>query len=199
MKFELPPLPYRKDALAPHVSGQTLEVHYEKHHRGYLSKLRKQIEGKPEAERSLEDLIRSAEGDVFDNAAQVWNHSFYWSSMSPEGGGQPGAALREGIEASFGATDRFLQQFAEAASGQFGSGWAWLVLDAGGRLRVRKSSNAGNPLQHGEIPLLTLDVWEHAYYLDYKNERSRYVAAFLEHLANWDFAASNLARARGSS
>jgi Fe-Mn family superoxide dismutase len=192
MKFEIPPLPYAKDALEPHLSAETLELHYEKHHKGYLEKLRKAIEGKPEADRSLEELIRTASDDLFNNAAQVWNHTFYWKSLSPKGGGEPPAAVRRPIETAFGSFDRFREAFADAANGEFGSGWAWLVRDANGRLRVRSSSDAENPLQRGQTPLLTLDVWEHAYYVDYRNERARYVEAFLDHLVNWDFVAANL-------
>ncbi len=192
MKFEIPPLPYAKDALAPHVGAETVELHYEKHHKGYLDKLRKAIEGKPEADASLEDLIRTQHGDVFDNAAQVWNHTFYWMSMRPDGGGDPSAELRERLERAFGSVDAFRREFAGAANGEFGSGWAWLVQDAKGRLSVRKSSDAENPLQRGLEPLLTIDVWEHAYYLDYRNERARYVEAFVDHLINWGFVASNL-------
>lgn len=192
MKFEIDPLPYAKDALAPHVSARTLDFHYETHHKGYLEKLRKQIEGKPEADRELEDLIRTSEGNLFNNAAQVWNHSFYWRSMKPDGGGKPDGALLQALESGFGSFDRFKQRFAEAANGEFGSGWAWLVLDRSGRLRVLSSSDAENPLQQDQKPLLTLDVWEHAYYLDYQNERDGYVEGFLDHLVNWEFAEQNL-------
>jgi len=198
VKFEIPPLPYAKDALEPHLGAETLELHYEKHHKGYLEKLRKQIEDKPEADRSLEDLVRLATGDVFNNAAQVWNHDFYWQSLEPRGGGRPGGELAKELEASFGSYDAFREEFSRAAIGEFGSGWAWLVLDATGRLGVRNSSDAENPLQRGLVPLLTLDVWEHAYYLDYRNERGRYVEAFLDHLLNWDFAAANVSRAASS-
>jgi Fe-Mn family superoxide dismutase len=196
MKFELPPLPYAKDALAPHIGAETLEFHYGKHHQGYLDKLRKIVEGKPEAERSLEELIRSAgPGALFNNAAQVWNHTFYWQSMKPGGGGKPEGRMLEGIESAFGSFADFKQRFAEVATGQFGSGWAWLVRDTRGRLRVLGTADAENPLQEGHLPLLTCDVWEHAYYLDYRNERARYVESFLDHLVHWEFAAENLARA----
>jgi Fe-Mn family superoxide dismutase len=195
MKFEVPDLPFAKDALEPHIGAETVELHYEKHHKGYMKKLEKAIAGKPEAERSLEELIRNASGDVFDNAAQVWNHTFYWQSLSPDGGGDPAGELANAIEAAFGSLDAFRDEFTDAATGEFGSGWAWLVLDGSGRLCVRSSSDAENPIQHGHRPLLTLDVWEHAYYLDYKNERARYVEAFLEYLVNWEFAAENLAAA----
>ena len=195
MKFEIPPLPYPKNALEPHLSAETLELHYEKHHKGYLEKLRKGIEGKPEAERSLEDLIRTAEGEIFNNAAQVWNHTFYWKSLRPDGGGKPKDELLGVLESSFGSLDSFRERFADAAIRQFGSGWAWLVQSPTGRLSVRSSSDAENPLQLSLTPLLTLDVWEHAYYVDYRNERARYVKAFLDHLLNWDFVASNLSLA----
>ena len=192
MNFELPPLPYEKDALQPHVSARTLDIHYEKHHRGYLEKLRKAIEGKPEADQTLEDLIRTAEGDVFNNAAQVWNHTFYWRSMRPGGGGEPEGQLRAALDEAFGSVPDFKQTFAEAANGEFGSGWAWLVRDNHGRLRVMSSSDAENPLRRDYKPLLTLDVWEHAYYLDYQNERDRYVKGFLDHVLDWGFVTQNL-------
>jgi Fe-Mn family superoxide dismutase len=193
MKFEIPPLPYPKTALEPHISRETLEFHYEKHHRGYLAKLEKQIKDTPQARQELQELIRTSHGDVFNFAAQVWNHTFYWSSMSPDGGGKPQGRLREQLEAEFGSVERFKSELGEAAVGEFGSGWAWLVARGGdGRLAVVSSSDAENPLQGGHHPLLCIDVWEHAYYLDYKHERSRYVEAFLEHLIHWDFAAQNL-------
>jgi len=189
---EMPPLPYPKNALAPHIGAETVELHYEKHHKGYLEKLTKLVRGKPEADRSLEELIRSASGEVFNNAAQVWNHNFYWLSMKPGGGGEPTDDLAREIDASFGSYRNFREQFAKAAIGEFGSGWAWLVKGAQDRLYVCNSDDAENPLQRDLMPLLTIDVWEHAYYLDYRNERKRYVEAFLDHLLNWDFAASNL-------
>jgi Fe-Mn family superoxide dismutase len=192
MKFELPPLPYPKNALAPFIGAETVDLHYEKHHKGYLEKLEKLVRGKPEAEHSLEDLIRNARGEVFNNAAQVWNHNFYWLSMRPDGGGEPAGDLATRIEQSFGSYIEFRAQFAEAAIGEFGSGWAWLVQGLDGRLLVCKSDDAENPLQRDLVPLLTIDVWEHAYYLDYRNERARYVNEFLDHLLNWDFVATNL-------
>jgi Fe-Mn family superoxide dismutase len=192
MKFELAPLPYPKQALEPHLGAETLELHYEKHHKGYMAKLEKAIQGEPEASRSLEDLIRTATGDLFNNAAQVWNHDFYWMSLDPNGGGEPQEDLASVIDASFGSVDRFREAFREAANGEFGSGWAWLVKHPDGALEVRNSSDAENPLQRGLVPLLTLDVWEHAYYVDYRNERARYVDAFLDHLLNWSFVAANL-------
>ncbi len=191
MQFTLPPLPYEKHALAPHISTDTLETHYEKHHKGYLAKLEKAIGDKPEAEQSLEELIRSSDGHVYNLAAQIWNHTFYWRSLHPDGGGRPDGALLAKIEQSFGSFDEFKQAFADAATGEFGSGWAWLVVDPGDRLRVRSSSDAENPLGTGQRPLLTIDVWEHAYYLDYRNERGRYVDAVIEHLLDWEFAQKN--------
>ena len=189
---EIPPLPYPKNALAPHIGAETVELHYEKHHKGYLEKLHKLVRGKPEAERSLEELIRSTSGELFNNAAQVWTHNFYWLSMKPDGGGEPSDDLARQIDDSFGSYRDFREQFAAAAVGEFGSGWAWLVKGARGRLYVCSSDDAENPLQRDLMPLLTLDVWEHAYYLDYRHERKRYVETFLDHLLNWDFVASNL-------
>jgi Fe-Mn family superoxide dismutase len=196
MKVELPPLPYDKSALAPYVSARTLELHYEKHHRGYLTKLEKAIRGTPMAEKSLFDIIRESEGMVFNNAAQLWNHTFYWDSMKPRGGGKPSPDFLRVVERDLGSFPEFTQQFSEAASGEFGSGWAWLVLSNSGKLRVIASHDAENPLQTNAVPLLTLDVWEHAYYVDYQNERDRYISAFLDHLVNWDFAEKNYLRGR---
>jgi superoxide dismutase, Fe-Mn family len=192
MKFEIPPLPYPKNALAPFIGAETVELHYEKHHKGYLEKLNKLVRGEPEAEQSLEELIQTARGDVFNNAAQVWNHNFYWLSLQPGGGGEPAAGLAKQIDESFGSYVGFRAQFAEAANGEFGSGWTWLVKGVGGKLLVCNSNDAENPLQRDLVPLVTLDVWEHAYYLDYRNERKRYVEQFLDHLLNWDFVAANL-------
>lgn len=197
MRFELPPLPFEPDSLAPHISPRTLSFHYEKHHKGYLDKVHDAVEGTPQAKMTIEEIIRTAEGALFNSAAQVWNHSFYWHSLSPDGGGQPDGPIREALESAFGSVDAFRRAFAEAAVGEFGSGWAWLVLDNEERMRVISSSDAENPLQKGETPLLTLDVWEHAYYLDYQNERNRYVEHFLDHLINWDFLRANLEKARG--
>lgn len=192
LKFEIPPLPYAKDALEPHISARTLDFHYEKHHKGYLEKLRKAIEGKPDADKSLENLICSSDGKIFNLAAQVWNHTFYWRSMSPDGGGKPSGELLAALERTFGSFEDFKQEFAEAANGEFGSGWAWLVVDGSGRLGVRSSSDADNPLGSAQTPLLTIDVWEHAYYLDYQNERAKYVQGVIDHLLDWDFAQANL-------
>jgi len=199
VKSELRPLPYAKNALAPYVSARTLEEHYEKHHRHYLDQLAKLVRGKPEESRSLEELIRHADGALFDNAAQVWNHNFLWRSMRPPGGGRPPAAVCAALDEAFGGQREFERRFAEAALGRFGSGWAWLAKDARGRLSVSSTPNAENPLQKNATPLLTLDVWEHAYYLDHQSDRAGYVRAFLEHLANWDFVEENLAAARPAS
>ncbi|MDT8319371.1 MAG: superoxide dismutase [Xanthomonadales bacterium] len=195
MSFELPELPYERDALEPHVSARTLEYHHGKHHKAYVDKLNAAIEGSDYAHMSLEDIIAKSEqaGDsgVFNNAAQAWNHDFLWKSMSPDGGGAPQGALMEAIEASFGGLDAFKKQFKDAAMGQFGSGWAWLVSDSG-KLAITSTPNAKTPLTGSATPLLTLDVWEHAYYLDFQNRRDSYIDSFLDHLANWNFAASNL-------
>jgi Fe-Mn family superoxide dismutase len=192
MAFTLPPLPYAKDALAPLISAETFEFHYGKHHQAYVTNLNKLLEGKPEASKSLEDIIRGAgEGGVFNNAAQVWNHTFYWHSMRPAGGAAPSGKLLEALNRDFGSVDAFKQQFKEAATTQFGSGWAWLVQE-GPKLKVTKTANADLPMKHGQKALLTCDVWEHAYYIDFRNARPNYVDAFLNHLVNWDFAAKNL-------
>jgi superoxide dismutase, Fe-Mn family len=199
MKFELPPLPYDKAALAPYLSARTLDLHYEKHHRGYLTKLKKAIGGRPEGEKSLPDIIRSSTGPVFNFAAQVWNHTFYWDSMTPGGGGQPSGELLAAIERDLHGVADFKRRFAEAASGEFGSGWAWLVLGANQTLRVVATHDAEDPLRGDATPLLTIDVWEHAYYVDYQNERERYVSAFLDHLINWRFAERNFARRKAAA
>ena len=191
MSFKLPPLPWARDALAPHISAETLDFHYGKHHQSYLDKLNKLTEGKPEASQSLEDLVRSSTGGLFNNAAQVWNHTFFWNSMTPNGGGAPTGALAEALARDLGGMEGFRKDFTEAAKGQFGSGWAWLVKKADGKLAITTTSNAGCPLRDGDTPLLTLDVWEHAYYIDYRNARPKYIDAFLDHLVNWDFASRN--------
>jgi Fe-Mn family superoxide dismutase len=194
MTFDLPPLPWDKLALEPYLSARTLDAHYERHHRGYLTKLEKAIGGTPLAERGIVDVVRESEGMVFNLAAQVWNHTFYWEGMTPDGGGRPSGALLAALERDFGGFDVFARHFAEAASGEFGSGWAWLVLGPRGKLRVIATHDAENPLRTNAIPLLTIDVWEHAYYLDYQHDRPRYVAAFLDHLVDWDFVERNHAR-----
>ena len=196
MRLALPPLPYAKGALAPHLSARTLDVHYEKHHRAYLRKLEKLVRGKPEEKLGLEELVRRATGDVFDNAAQVWNHTFYWRSMQPVDVSRPSARARELLAPSFGTVPDFKRRFAEVANGHFGSGWVWLVQDARRRLRIESTSNADNPLRRGFQPLLAIDLWEHAYYLDHRNERERYVRGFLDHLLNWDFLIENLEAAQ---
>jgi len=192
MAFTLPPLPYDKTALAPHISGETLDYHYGKHHQAYVTNLNKLVEGTPEASKSLEDIILSSEGGVFNNAAQIWNHTFYWQSMKPNGGGQPSGDLADAIARDFGSFDKFAEAFSNAAATQFGSGWAWLVLGKDKKLAVVKTPNADLPLKHGQKALLTIDVWEHAYYIDFRNQRPKYIETFLKNLANWDFALANL-------
>ncbi len=192
MAFELPALPYAQDALAPHISSETLSIHHGKHHAGYVKKLNAAVEKDSSLEgKSLEDIITSIKGGVFNNAAQVWNHTFYWNSMSPNGGGAPTGAIAAKIDAAFGSFDAFKTQFATAAGGQFGSGWAWLIQNSDGGLEITTTSNAGTPLTTGHTPLLTCDVWEHAYYVDYRNARPAYVQAWWN-LINWDFANANL-------
>jgi superoxide dismutase, Fe-Mn family len=191
MPFTLPELPYAKDALAPHISAETLEYHHGKHHAAYVTNLNKLLDGKAEANKSLEEVILSSDGGVFNNAAQVWNHTFYWNCMRPNGGGRPTGDLADAITRDFGSYEQFKEQFANAAATQFGSGWAWLVLDKD-KLSVTKTGNADLPLKHGQKALLTIDVWEHAYYIDYRNARPKYIDTFLEKLVNWDFALKNL-------
>ena len=191
MKFELDPLPYAKNALAPHLTEETLTFHYDKHHQAYMTKLKELIGGKPEAEKSLEEIVKSSSGPVFNNAAQVWNHTFYWNSMKPKGGGDPTGAVGEAITRDFGSYGDFKTQFQTAAVGQFGSGWAWLVNE-GGKLKIVTTGNAETPITKGITPLITCDVWEHAYYIDYRNLRAKYVETFLAGLVNWDFANANL-------
>jgi Fe-Mn family superoxide dismutase len=191
----LPPLPYPENALDPVISANTVSFHYGKHHRAYFDNLNKLIAGTPLADESLEQIIRATVGvgdktAVFNNAAQAWNHTFYWNSMRPGGGGKPGRELGERIDKDFGSFDAFRKELASAATSQFGSGWAWLAV-ADGRLKVVKTGNADNPLTQGMKPLLTIDVWEHAYYLDYQNRRADYVNAVLDKLVNWNFVAEN--------
>lgn len=190
MKFELKPLPYAKNALAPHLTEESFGFHYEKHHQAYVTNLKGLIDGTPEAEKSLEDIVKSSSGKVFNNAAQVWNHDFFWASMKPAGGGEPTGALADAIKRDFGSYADFRKAFQDAAVAQFGSGWAWLVKD-GDSLKIVTTSNADTPLAHGKTPILTCDVWEHAYYIDYRNLRAKFVETFLTHLVNWDFAAAN--------
>lgn len=191
MAFELPPLPYAMDALAPHISQETLEYHYGKHHQAYVTNLNKAVEGTALANASLDEVIMKSEGPTFNNAAQVWNHTFYWSSMKPGGGGKPSGDLADRIDAAFGSFDDFKTKFSEAAATQFGSGWAWLV-DDGSKLDVIKTANADLPMKHGAKALVTIDVWEHAYYIDYRNARPKYIETWLDNLVNWDFVATNL-------
>lgn len=192
----LPPLPYRANALAPHLSKRTLSLHHGKHHQTYVDKTNQLIAGTELVGRELADIVRASAGKperqpLFNNAAQAWNHAFYWQSMRPKGGGTPSGELAQRIDSSFGSFDAFAKEFTAAATAQLGSGWAWLVAD-GDKLAVFKTGNADTPIASGKRPLLTLDVWEHAYYLDYQNKRADYVKAFLDHLANWEFAAANL-------
>ncbi|MBP0014937.1 MAG: superoxide dismutase [Roseofilum sp. SBFL] len=199
MGYEQPALPYAKDALAPHISANTLEFHYGKHHAAYVKKYNDMTAGTEYESKSIEETIKATAGDsskagIFNNAAQAWNHSFYWNCMKPGGGGAPTGALADKINADFGSFDKFKEEFKTAGGTQFGSGWAWLVLD-NGTLKVTKTPNAENPMTQGQIPLLTMDVWEHAYYLDYQNSRPNYMTTFLESLVNWDFVAENLAKA----
>jgi Fe-Mn family superoxide dismutase len=195
MPFTLPPLPYDKNALAPHISAETLDYHHGKHHKAYVDTLNKLTEGKPEAEKSLEEIILSAEpGPLFNNAAQVWNHTFYWSSMKPGGGGAPTGDLLAAIDRDLGGLEKFKEAFTTAGTTQFGSGWAWLVLE-NNKLAVTKTPNADLPLKHGQKALLTMDVWEHAYYIDFRNARPKYIETFLSGLINWDFALENLKKA----
>lgn len=191
MAFTLPALPYPRDALQPHISAETLDFHYGKHHQTYVNNLNNLTQGKPEADKSLEALIRTASGGLFNNAAQVWNHTFYWNSMSPQGGGEPAGDVADAINRACGNFDAFKEQFSAAAAGQFGSGWAWLVKDGSGSVSITTTANAGCPLTDGLTPLLTCDVWEHAYYIDYRNARPEYIKAFWN-LVNWDFVAQNL-------
>lgn len=192
MAFELPALPYAIDALAPHISQETLEFHYGKHHQTYVTNLNNLTAGTDHESASLEDVIMAAEGPLFNNSAQVWNHTFYWNSMAPSGGGEPSGAVADAINSAFGSYDAFRTKFAEAATTQFGSGWAWLV-DDGSKLDIVKTANADLPMKHSQKALLTIDVWEHAYYIDYRNARPNYINTFLDGLANWDFVAANMA------
>jgi Fe-Mn family superoxide dismutase len=194
MRFELPALPYDQNALEPWISERTVGFHYDKHHRGYLEKLEASLE-KDLRDLPLEQIVRRTKGDVYNFAAQVFNHNFYWASLTPASS-SPRGALEELIERSFGGLDQLYEQFCECATGEFGSGWAWLVVDAAGKLTTISTTDADNPIPMDVTPLLTLDVWEHAYYLDYQHERGKYLKACLDHLMNWDFAADNLERCK---
>jgi Fe-Mn family superoxide dismutase len=200
MAIELPALPYAEDALEPHYSARTISFHHGKHHAAYVANLNKLIAGTGLESKTLEEIIKPAAGDaskagIFNNAAQIWNHTFFWNSMKKGGGGKPTGTLAARIDAAFGGFDKFAEQFKTAAATRFGSGWAWLVLDQG-QLKVTSTANAETPITTTAIPLLTVDVWEHAYYLDYQNRRPDFVQAFLDHLVNWDYAASILDKAR---
>ena len=197
MAFKLPPLPFKNDALEPHMTATTLDFHYGKHHQTYVDKLNEMIKGTEHAKQSLEEIIRATAGrpekiGIFNNAAQTWNHTFFWNCLHPEGGGEPTGTLKEKIDKDLGGMAKFREAFTQAALTQFGSGWAWLVLDPNGVLKVGKSSNADLPIVHNHTPILTCDVWEHAYYLDYQNRRPDFVATFLDKLINWEFAQKNL-------
>jgi Fe-Mn family superoxide dismutase len=199
MAYELPPLPYEYTALEPHISKRTLEFHHDKHHAAYVNNFKAAAKGTDLDKLSIEAVIKATANDtakagIFNNAAQAWNHTFYWHSMKPKGGGTPTGELAKKIDSDLGGFAKFVEAFKAAGATQFGSGWAWLVLDAG-KLAVTKTPNAETPLTKGQVPLITMDVWEHAYYLDFQNRRPDYITTFLEHLVNWDFAAKNLAGA----
>jgi Fe-Mn family superoxide dismutase len=189
-QHKLPDLPYAKDALEPHISAETLDYHYGKHHATYVDKLNGLLPGTEFEDASLENIIKKAKGGIFNNGAQIWNHTFYWNCLSPDGGGKPEGALGKAIDQAFGEYAKFKTQFSDSAATNFGSGWTWLVKSPDGKLEIVNSANAGNPLTDGKQPLLTCDVWEHAYYIDYRNARPKYIEAFWN-LVNWDFAAQN--------
>jgi Fe-Mn family superoxide dismutase len=189
MAIELPPLPWSRDALAPHISAETIDYHYGKHHKAYVDKLNGMIEGTEFADKPLEDIVKSSSGGMFNNAAQAWNHSFYWNCLAPSGGGEPTGTLADGMRKAFGDFASFKDQFTGTAIATFGSGWAWLVQRGDGSLGIVSTSNAGTPLTGSDRPLLTCDVWEHAYYIDYRNARPKYIEAFWN-LVNWEFVAA---------
>jgi Fe-Mn family superoxide dismutase len=191
MAFELPALPYARDALAPHISAETIDFHYGKHHQTYVTNLNNLVPGTEFESMSLEEVVTKSSGGIFNNAAQVWNHTLYWNSLSPTGGGEPTGRLADAITKSFGSFAAFKEEFTKVALGTFGSGWAWLVERPDGSLGIVSTSNAATPLTGPDRPLLTCDVWEHAYYVDYRNARGKYVEAFWN-LVNWDFAASQM-------
>ena len=192
MSFELPPLPYEIDALEPHISKETLEFHYGKHHQTYVTNLNNLVAGTENEGKSLEDIVKNSSGGLFNNAAQIWNHTFYWNSLSPNGGGEPCGELAQAINDTFGSFAEFKEQFSKTAITTFGSGWAWLVKNSDGSLALSSTSNAGTPLTEGQTPILTCDVWEHAYYIDFRNARPKYVETFWN-LVNWEFASQNFA------
>jgi Fe-Mn family superoxide dismutase len=191
MAIELPPLPYARDALQPHISSETLDYHYGKHHQAYVDNLNKQIAGTEFADLPLEEIVRKSSGGMFNNAAQVWNHTFYWNCLSPSGGGEPSGKLADAINKAFGSFEQFKEQFSQTAITTFGSGWGWLVQRPDGNLALVSTSNAATPITGNDAPLLTCDVWEHAYYVDYRNARPKYVEAFWK-LVNWEFASSQM-------
>ncbi|MEY4131882.1 MAG: Superoxide dismutase, Fe [Actinomycetota bacterium] len=191
MAFELPPLPWAQDALAPHISAETIEYHYGKHHKTYVDNLNNAVAGTPDESKSLEDIIMSAEGPLFNNAAQVWNHTFFWNGLAPNGGGQPTGEVADRIGSAFGGYDNFRTEITQAGLTQFGSGWAWLV-DDGSKLSVMKTPNADLPMKHSVKALWTIDVWEHAYYIDYRNARAKFIDVVLDSLIDWDFVNANL-------
>jgi Fe-Mn family superoxide dismutase len=192
MEHTLPPLPYEMDALQPHISKETLEFHYGKHHQAYVTNLNNLIKGTEFENASLEDIIKTSSGGVFNNSAQVWNHTFFWNCMKPNGGGAPTGAVADAINAKYGSFDKFKEEFTKSCVTNFGSGWTWLVKKADGSVDIVNTSNAGTPLTGADTPLLTCDVWEHAYYIDYRNARPKFVEAFWN-LVNWDFVAKNFA------
>ena len=200
MTFELPALPYAENALEPYYSAKTISFHHGKHHKAYVDNLNKLVAGTDLEGKSLEEIILASAGNpqragIFNNAAQVWNHTFFWHSMKPGGGGKPQGEVASKLEQAFGSYEKFTEQFKATAVGRFGSGWAWLVAE-GGALKIVSTANADTPMASRQTALLTVDVWEHAYYLDYQNRRPDFVQAFLDHLVNWDFVAANLARAK---
>jgi len=190
MAHELPPLPYAKDALAPVISAETLDYHYGKHHQAYVTNLNNMVPGTPFADATLEEIVMQSDGGIFNNAAQVWNHTFYWNCLSPNGGGQPGGSLGAAIDKAFGSFDAFKEAFIKSAVGNFGSGWTWLVGNDDGSVEIVNTSNAATPLRDGRKPLLTIDVWEHAYYIDYRNARPKYLEEIWK-IVNWEFVAAN--------
>ena len=191
MAIELPPLPWARESLAPHISAETIDYHYGKHHQTYVTNLNNQIKGTEFENQDLVSIIKKAQGGVFNNAAQVWNHTFYWNSLSPKGGGEPSGKLADGIKKAFGGFSQFKEEFTKTAVGTFGSGWAWLVQRPDGNLGLVSTSNAATPITGTDVPLLTCDVWEHAYYIDYRNARPKYIEAFWN-LANYEFAANQM-------
>ncbi len=193
MEHTLPPLPYAPDALAPYISKETIDFHYGKHHQTYVTNLNNLVKGTEFAELGLEDIVRKSSAGIFNNAAQIWNHTFFWHSLAPGGGGAPSGALAAAIDAKWGSFAAFKEAFTKSALGNFGSGWTWLVKKADGSVDIVNTSNAATPLTTADKPLLTLDVWEHAYYIDYRNARAKFVEVFLASLANWEFAARNFA------